>query len=58
MVFLTEFFEFLVIANVFTFVAMLATSGRLKKFFVKIWGTVFILGIIVTMVLVKNGVFQ
>lgn len=52
---LLDIFMGLVIANPICLVAVLATSGRIRVFFAKIWGIVFLLGIVVIIILVKSG---
>ena len=58
MVFLTELFELLVIANVFLFIAIISTQGKMRSFFAKIFGISFVSWIIITSLLVRAGVFK
>ena len=50
-----KFFGWLMVANILVVILMLATSGKLRIFFCKVWGALFIVVIVTAGVLVRNG---
>lgn len=51
----TDFFYMIVVANFFSFVLMLITSGKPKEFFKKVFAFVFLIFIITILITVKSG---
>lgn len=53
-----SFLPFLVVANLVSFVLFIATSGKMKMFFLKVWLLVLLVGVATVFILVKNGQLQ
>lgn len=52
---MNEFFYYLVIVNLGSFMLMIMTSGTTRKFFAKVWGAVFTIFLIIIFIMVKSG---
>jgi len=53
-----SFLPFLVVVNLVSFVLFIATSGKMKMFFLKVWLLVLLVGVATVFILVKNGQLQ